>query len=397
VGLKSATINDTARPGVSTETRVDDNTSRVYISGASKITDGWSGIFQIGSRFTADVRPGDQVLNGNTLTVAQASGWADDDTWVGIASPWGKIVMGKTSYYWNDTIGLPNLSPALDAPGECYRVWDVQGLSSFNILDQAVVVGKTNVISNVYTLGITRERNTVRFDSKNWSGTDFSLAWSKNPSGGELWYPGGATPGVVGGVTYARDYEAGNTFYGRVRYNKNGISFLASMLHQQIMGGVYAPAAYTGPLDTDAYRVGISYRFPMGVKVGVVLDETTIKNGASGGAAQFGVSLGDAKRTAYEIPVSYAWGDHMVHLTYAKAGSVSSSTATGANQLNFVYDYALTKRAFIGFVYTKLKNDTNGHYNPFLTNYSFGASASNPAGVNGEGFTQFGVNMQYWF
>jgi hypothetical protein len=135
----------------------------------------------------------------------------------------------------------------------------------------------------------------------------------------------------------------------------------------------------------------------MGLKVGLVLDQTTIKNGAAGGATQFGVSLGDAKRTAWEVPVSYAFGDHMFHLTYAKAGNVASSTATGANQLNFVYDYALTKRAFIGFVFTNLKNDTNGHYNPVLTNYSFGASASNPAGVNGEGYRQFGINMQYWF
>jgi predicted porin len=393
VGLKSADITSTNRAGISTETRVDDNTSRIYFSGASKITDGWSGIFQIGSRFTADVRPGDTILNGNALTVSQGSGWADDDTWVGIASPWGKIVMGKTTFYWNDTIGLPNLSPALDAPGECYRVWDSQGLSSFNILDQAVVVSKANVIANVYTLGITRERNTVRFDSKNWSGTDFSLAWSKNPAGGENWYPGVATPNA----TYARNYESGNTFYGRVRYNGNGFSLLASALHQQIQGGVYVSASYTGPLDTDAFRLGASYRFPMGLKVGLVLDQTTIKNGAAGGATQFGVSLGDAKRTAWEVPVSYAFGDHMFHLTYAKAGNVASSTATGANQLNFVYDYALTKRAFIGFVFTNLKNDTNGHYNPFLTNYSFGASASNPAGVNGEGYRQFGINMQYWF
>ena len=87
----------------------------------------------------------------------------------------------------------------------------------------------------------------------------------------------------------------------------------------------------------------------------------------------------------------------MAHVTYGKSGNVSSASDTGANQLNLVYDYALTKRAFIGLYYTHLKNDKNGHYAPFLTGYSFGATNPNPAGTNGESWTQIGLNLQYWF
>lgn len=395
VGLKSSSVDNTSRVGLKSETRIDDNTSRIFFSGSSKIADGWNAVFQIGSRFTADVRPGDQVLSGNTLTVGQASGWADDDTWAGIASPYGRIIFGKNSFYWADTVGLPHIAPSLDAPGENYRVWDVQGLSTFTILDQAAFISKSNAMANAYTLGITRSRNVLRYDSPNFSGVDFALAWTKNAVGGEGWYPGANTPNATLG--YAKNYEEGGTTYARVRYNKNGISLIASFLDQKLQGGTYAPASFNGPLDVSAMRLGGSYKFPFGLKVGVVYDSTTLANGIAGGATQFGATLGDAKRTAFEVPISYAWGDHMVHFTYAKAGNVSNAAASGANQMNFVYDYALNKKTFIAFIYTVLKNDTNGHYNPFLTNYSFGASTPNPAGVNGEGFTQFGINVQFWF
>lgn len=397
VGIKNATVDNSSRAGLKSETRIDDNTSRIAFNGSSKIADGWNAVFSINSRFTTDVRPGDTVLNGNTLTVGQASGWADDDTWAGISSPYGRIIMGKNSFYWGDTVGLPHIAPSLDAPGENYRVWDVQGLSTFTILDQAASITKTNAMTNNYTLGITRSRNVIRYDSPNLSGVDFALAYTKNAVNGENWYPGVVTPGTIGTVTYARSYEEGQTTYARVRYNKNGFSLIASILEQKLQGGTYTNTAYNGPLDVSAVRVGGSYKFASGVKVGLVMDTTTLANGAAGGATQFGATLGDAKRTAYEIPVSYAWGDHMVHFTYAKAGNVSDAAASGASQMNFVYDYALNKKTFIGFVYTKLKNDTNGHYNPFLTNYSFGASNPNPAGTNGEGYTQYGVNLQFWF
>lgn len=400
VGLKSATVDNTNRVGLKNEIRLDDNTSRIAFSGSSKIIDGWNAVFMVGSRFTTDVRPGDAVVG--TTPVANASGWADDDTWAGISSPYGRVVFGKSSFFWADTVGLPHISPALDAPGENYRVWDVQGLSTFTILDQAIVIQKSGVVTNAYTLGITRSRNVVRYDSPNFSGVDFSVAWTKNAVGGEQWYPGVNTPNA----TYARNYEDGQTTYGRLRYNKNGISLIASILDQKLQGGVYSSASFTGPLDVTAYRLGGSYKFPFGLKVGLVMDTTTLVNGIAplnAGVVSYGQSVGDAKRTAFEVPISYAWGDHMVHFTYAKAGNVSDAAASGANQMNFVYDYALNKRTFIGFVYTKLKNDTNGHYNPFLTSYSFGASQPNPLGAtqatntNGEGFTQYGINLQFWF
>lgn len=407
VGTKYATVQNTVRPGLVDEVRVDDNTSRIFFSGSSKIADGYNAVFQIGSRFTTDVRPGDTILNGNTLTVSQGTGWADDDTWAGIATPYGRIIFGKNSFYWADGVGLPHLAAALDSPGENYKVWDVQGLSTFTILDQAVALPATNSLANVYTLGITRSRNVIRYDSPNFKGVDFSVAWTKNAVGGEYWYPGTTTPNAAG---YARGYENGGTTYARIRYNGNGITAFLAVLDQKLQGGIYAPAAFTGPNDVSAYRMGVGYKLPMGLKLGATFDHTEIANGVSGTsiltiktfgsaavATATGISKGKAQRDAFMLTASYPYGDHTFHATYAKAGDTSSIADTGANQFNLAWDYALNKKTFIGLEYTKLSNDSNGHYAPFLTNYNFGASNPNPAGYNGEGFSQWQLGLHFWF
>ncbi|MBI4913352.1 MAG: hypothetical protein HY823_11480 [Acidobacteria bacterium] len=407
IGLKQASVQSVSSArangvGPNSELRLDDNTSRIFFSGSTKIAEGWNAVFQIGSRFLADVRPGDSGVG--TVPVANISGWADDDTWAGIAGPYGRLIFGKNSFWWPDTIGLPHISPALDGPGENYRVWDVQGLSTFTFLNQAMVINKAGVIGSAYTLGITRSRNVLRYDSPNInkSGVDFAIAHTKNAVGAEQLFPGSATQPAG----YARDYNAGGTTWARVRYNGNGLSLILSMLDQKLQGGTYTSTAFNGPLDTTGLRFGASYKFGMGFKVGFVYDQTTIANGVAplnAGVTSWGQSVGDAKRTVMMVPVSYAMGDHMFHFTWAKAGNVSDASDTGANQLCLAWDYALNKKTFIGIQYTTLKNDKNAHYNPFLLGTSFGASASNPAGatqaanINGEGFNQIQLGLHFWF
>ncbi|HTS01330.1 MAG TPA: porin, partial [Thermoanaerobaculia bacterium] len=95
VGLKESEVTNTSRPGMSSETRLDDNTSRLIIASTSKIANGWNVIFRIESRFQADVRPVDPAYNNNNLIgtatyhTGDVTGWADGDTWGGISSPYG--------------------------------------------------------------------------------------------------------------------------------------------------------------------------------------------------------------------------------------------------------------------------------------------------------------------
>jgi len=395
VGVKNSEIsqgNAAAARTMGSETHVDDNTSRLIISSSSKITEGWNVIFRLESRFTPNVRPGDPLLPAAgaatlpnaTLAVGNATGWADGDTWGGISSPYGTITVGKSTLYYTDTISAGYLAPSLEAPGESYRIWDANGLASFNLLStyNTGAVSATGVLTPVTRniLGNTRSRNVIRYDTTVLkldaeSLLQFSLAWSKNAAGAQnVWVSN------VNGSTY----EGGQTIYGKAVFNGHGFSASASYLDQKFQG-VPASAALT---ELKAMRLGASYKW-QGLKVGVVYDNSNMVNGLS----TVGV-LSDAKRSVLEVPISYSFGDHAVYATYAKAGSTSSLTDTGAKQMNFVYDYALTKRAFLGVYYTNMKNDAHAYYQPFLTGYSpFGGSAI----ATGESWRQVGVILNYWF
>src|SRR5664280_2060699 len=393
VGLKESEVTNTSRPGMNSETRLDDNTSRLIITSTSKIANGWNVIFRIESRFQADVRPVDPAYNNNNLIgtatyhTGDVTGWADGDTWGGISTPYGSLVFGTSTVYYTDTINVGYLGlPA--GPGETQRIWDANGLGTFNILDQVTPTTKAGVAyASLFTLGNTRSRNVVRYNSNNYNGFDFQLAWSQNLTGDELHY---VAPGTAG---YARSYSNGLGLYGTARYNKGPLSVQVSAVEQRITGGVYTPAAQAGPPDLLAYRAGASYTLPIGLRLGVVYDHTQYDNYAFSSPAST-VADTAAKRDAWMIPVSYAFGPHAFYVSYGLAGKTTSQADTGATQWNVGYDYALTKRAFVGLWYTSLKNDKNAHYTPFLSGYTFGPSINSVAGEN---WWQLGLNLNYWF
>ena len=393
VGVKSSTITNVTLPGrvAHEELRVDDNTSRLTVSGSTLITEGYKVIFRVESRFTTDLRPGATAYPG-ALNVYNITGWADGDTWGGVSTPIGSLVFGKTAFYYLDTFDASYLG--IPGPGEGYRAWDGQGLAFFNLLSQV-----STTTSLKATLGITRSANVMRFDSVAFKGFDFNVVYSKNPSGDEL--KNGAA-----GVTSA-SYESGGTWGGRVRYNNGGFTALVSLLDQQPQGSAYGA--------THGQRAGVGYMFKQGpltgLKFGVEYDKTSIDCPSAAGypASPFGIApLGTkaASRTVYSVPVQYQWGKHGVYATYTKAGDTSSIADTGATQTNLGYDYALTKRAFVGLYYTDLKNSAKGIYAPFLSGSALGGSAPNygnatgPAGApitTGEGYRQFALCLNYWF
>lgn len=396
VGLKNSEItqgnataaNWTPRSAMPSETHLDDNTSRLIIASTSKITEGWNVIFRVESRFTPNVRPGAALLPNSPvatggLAVNDATGWADGDTWGGVSSPYGSIVAGKSTLYYTDTISAGYLAPSLEQPGESYRIWDANGLGSFNFLSTFMTGTNTAGVlaptkNNIQ--GNTRGSNVVRYDSVLFkpdteSLLNFSLAWSKNTAGAQ---------NVFKSQADGSTYEGGQTVYAKALYNGHGFSASASYLDQKFQGAVDTAA---NP-ELKAMRFGLSYKW-QGLKVGVVYDNSNMVNGITTASV-----LSDAKRTVIEVPLAYSFGDHAVYATYTMAGKTSSLDATGAKQMNFVYDYAMTKRAFIGVFYTKIDNDANAFYAPFLTGFSpFGGTAT----AKGESWRQAGIVMNYWF
>ena len=428
MGVKNSEISQgnaaTARP-TANETGVYDNTSRFVISSTSKIADGWTVFARIESRMPMNVRPGDALLStpgvavgagtasgtgvgttnlttgvttvtGITATTSTnlatngATGWADGDTWAGIGTPWGNFYLGHMHLYVTDGLSVGYLSPALEHPGEGYRVWDVQALGIFNIMD-TYMVGKQDGVSLLgkkNTLSITRSRNVIKWDSLTFkpdaaSMLTFSLAYSKNAAGPQYSYIA-SNPG----------YSGGSTIFGKVLYNGYGFSAMGLYLDQKFQGGsdtiTAAGVASLTNTELKAMRLGLSYKWN-GIKAGVLYDNTSMVNGGLNAA---GAIIGDSGRTAIQIPVSYQWGDHGVYATYTLAGKTESQANTAAKQMTFAYDYALTKRAFIGVALTTINNDSRVNYQGFLTGYSaFGNSSLG----YGESWRQLSLSLNYWF
>jgi Gram-negative porin len=392
MGVKNAEIsqgNASAARVTANETGVYDNTSRLWFTSTSKIADGWNVFMRIESRMPMNVRPGDALLQNvggvpAGIAVNDASGWADGDSWAGIGTPYGNFYAGHCHLYVTDGISVGYLAPSLEHPGEGYRVWDVQALGIFNILD-TYMTGKqdgTSLMTKQNTLAITRSRNVIKWDSLTFkpdasSMLNFSLAWSKNVAGAQNVWVSNAN-----GTTY----EGGQTIFGKALYNGYGVSAMAVYVDQKFQG-VASTAANT---ELKAMRLGASYKWN-GIKAGLIYDNTSMVNGGLNAA---GAIIGNSGRTAFQVPVSYQWGDHGVYATYTLAGKTESQANTAAKQMTFAYDYALTKRAFLGVALTTINNDSRVNYQGFLTGYSaFGTSSLS----YGESWRQLSLSLNYWF
>jgi len=254
----------------------------------------------------------------------------------------------------------------------------VNGFAAYNILGQVGGAG-----TSAYNFGITRSDNVIRWDSPVVGGFDGSIAYTKNPSNDEVHCNGVSAPYST--APCSQNYAHGGTWYGRVRYNDGPLTASLSAFNIQPNGVPSAAQSWTG------YRLGAAYTFPIGengLKVGAVWDNQEIDNFV---ATASGLTSG--KRNAYEVPFTYIFGKSQAYVIYAKANATSNVPDSGATQINVGYDYALTKNAFVGVIFTRLINQSNGTYRPFLTNTSFGPTAPN----TGEGSSQVSFDLNYWF
>jgi hypothetical protein len=379
IGAKASEVTNTVRPGMATEYYLCDNTSRLIISSNSKITDGWNVIANIESRFEPNDGPGTNLVPNVSATGfttgAYYGGWAEGDTWGGVSSPYGSITFGKNTVYYADTIETAAVGAY--GPGESYRIWDANGLATFNLLDGVQEYVGGAAAGSKYTMGNTRSQNVVKYTSPMIAGAyAFTLAFSKNPYGSELQYT----------TTTPVSYENGGMFAAKGIYNKGPVSASISLLSVKVQGGA---SAYNG--NTQAYRLGASYKVPVGLKVGVVFDHTAVTDAIGTSAV---IATKTAVRDVFEIPISYTFlTDHAVYVTYTKAGNTSNVSNSGATQYNFVYDYAMTKRAAVGLFCSAIHNQSSAAYAPFLAGTNLGPTSPG----QGENWHQIGINMNYWF
>jgi len=276
---------------------------------------------------------------------------------VGFMGNWGKFTIGRWDVHYNETAALLGAN----------RAGSLQTFLHHGLLSQAHTGAS---IANA-----TRTPNVLMWDSPNWNGFTGRLAYSS------AWAAGPApAPNEGNSTAAAGNPGAGYAWTGAIRY-QNG-PWAAGYSYWR--GDQEARGAGINTVDQRGHRLNLGYTFAMGLKLGFAYDRSSLERNNN---------LGDNRRSAWYLPVSYSWGPHAAYFQYARAGdATNTATNTGANAWSVGYDYAFSKRTSAGIFYTKLNNNNGGSYDLF-------AIAANGATntVAGEGVRQLYIGMNHAF
>jgi predicted porin len=219
--------------------------------------------------------------------------------------------------------------------------------------------------------GATRTANVVHYTTPNWGG--FTLIAAYSSSGG-----GGADGDIGAGAV--RKGSAWN-----LNPNMAGSNWQVGYSYWKAKPDAGGNTLATG--DQRADRLYGSYRFPMGLKIGLAWDKSKI-NGATNG-----VEL--SNRTAWSLPLSYTWGNHSIHAHFDKARNDRSTAADdAASMFAIAYAYDLSKRTSAALTYARINNNAGAAYNLF-TGVGLGGSVIAPTA--GQDPRMFGFTMRHAF
>jgi predicted porin len=309
-----------ARTGLNTsEYRITDNSSRLIFGISEDIGGGTYGIAQL------DMRP--------QLDISTTNGLSAGNSWVGLrGTSWGTVTLGRHDlHYGKQPDDIASKAGALMATAV--------SIMDFTYNGQAIA-------------GATRTNNVIRYDSPNWSGFAFTVAYSTNPTGAN---EADLTSTIRKGYAWTANpsYIAGNF----------GVGF--SYWKQQ------ADAGGVGANQTGEVLYG--YWTGGGFKVGAAVNQSKTASVAAVGGAE----TPSADRRNYTIPVSWTSGSHNVYAHYTKAGKDKvGGDGTDAKMYALAYVYDLSKRTSVGVTYAKIDNNRASAYNFFTNTGALGSANS---------------------
>lgn len=343
--IKSYKVGDTARVAKN-EFRVDDDeTSRFWLRGTEDLGGGLKALFYVENRFNTDVQSG----------VGAGNGLANGNTYVGLSGNWGQVTLGKHTF-------MEDQGNAVQ-----YGIKGGQAIPS-GLLGSKAILNYVDGVGGANRSGISTSRvqNSVQYQSPKFSGFQAKVGYSTNPDGVE---------GTINGTS---TYSKGQGYFLAGNYTNGPIYLNAAYWNHTIEGQPLAG-------DEEALRLSGSYAFPFGLKVGLQFDRSSVERAGVGGR--------DAERNAWQLPVSYQFGNSTVLASYTKAGDIDGEADSGAKMWTIGYDYALSKRTNVGVFYGKLDNDRNARYQLD----GAGDSRNGTALLAGESASIFAVAVKHTF
>jgi predicted porin len=349
------------------ESAVSDQSSRIIFNVSEDLGGGLSAWAQLDSRFSTET--------------GGATGWGTGNTGFGFMhKQWGKFTLGRWDVHYQEieaAIGGNRAGSLQTLLGN--GLMSQVGFPTFASVGDALgsVAAPRAAGYNTAIANGTRTPNMLMWDSPNWNGFTARLAYSTGWQGSEGFGRSlSASSGDLGG---------GDAWTAALRYNNGpwtaGYSYWHADTEPRQDGALY--------VNQRSQRLWAGYAFAFGLRVGVAWDQSAQEWGTHGVPA---AASGDYKRSAWMIPVSYAFGPHRVYAAYARAGEIKDTPGydSGASAWSAGYDYAFSKRTSIGIFYTQLNNQEGASYNL----YSLGQSGATVAGAaNGT----VGADPRQWY
>lgn len=325
MSLENIRIGNRVAAGLNnSEGRLVDDSSRIVFNVVEDLGGGLRAIAQVDWRIAPDTG-----ADGASI----AGGGPQGNNHVGLQSKqWGRIFFGRQDLHY----GLR----------ESYLT--VKGdLKADSISLLAFIQGSP--VANA-----TRTPNVVVYDTPSFGGLDVRVAYSFSPGGGSVSEADmltGARRGKAWNINPV--YTGSNFVIGYSYWNDKPDN----------------PGAAT--TDTKSHRLAGSYAWG-GFRIGAAWDKSKRNLALAGTEVN--------KRTAWSIPLSYAWGPHEIHGHYTKARDDKATVAQdGAKMWAVSYQYNMSKRTSLALNYAQIRNDTGATYNLFTSTSA--AIGSPDAGV----------------
>lgn len=219
-------------------------------------------VYQFETQLDISVTPGASQSNSNTSGQVK-SGLTSRNTFIGLASDWGALKIGKTDApYKNSTARMNAFS----------GMWG----------DYSVIMGNTGGDNRV-EFG-TRLSHALWYESPNWSGFQLAALWSpgqnraddsSNVPSGEPECSGGNVPGS-GGLPVACNDGAYSDAYSVSGSYTAGPLYLTGAYEKHKKVNRTSDLPTYNPLnvaDEDAWKVGIEYKFPTKTTVSAIYED----------------------------------------------------------------------------------------------------------------------------